>query len=478
MKIREKNIYGGNDMKLNEKNDQQWFRDYKKYNKQYVTRDKVGLFKYKPTKDNRILSYDVQLSLDGKQTRKNNNVFIVSDDAADAAQSYVIPNVLQGSTNYIVMDPGALVYDKTHAHLEKEGYNVRVIDLVGNSDIPNKVSLNPFDFTQNNTDKEAMFSSLTQSARILADCNDTLRKAEVSLLMAILLYCEEASLVEAVSKEVRERFCKLDDQNNKATLSMLHHVYENIMEFLSECLADGKPLSTFDMLMNAHYELKPNSVAYKYYTQFKTAVGPADIYPILLATHIHLQMFKMKHIYEATCITSFDPKSMLEGKQALFVIMPLNDTSYDAVAAILMHQIVYAVHDAAGGYPEYHSPEKLSVFLNIDRAMGIPNLELKVITGRKRWVDFSLICGYLNLLQENNPTSWEVLIDACDTILYLDSREPTMMQHFGKYIPEALDTAGVLAYKPDRICIVLIRGLNPMCCAKYKAEDHPNYPKN
>lgn len=464
-------------MTFNQKNDQQWFRDYKKYNKKYVEQEKIGLFKSKPTRNNRILSYDIKLSLNEKQTLKNNSVFVVSDDVIDAAQSYIIPNVLQANTNYIIMDPGSFVYDKTHALLEREGYKVKVIDLVGNYNIPNKISLNPFDFAQSNVEKEAMFGALTQSARILADCNDTLRKAEVYLLMAILLYCEEECVIEKISKEVRERFCKLDNHNN-ATLSMLYHVYENMMESLGDCLEDGDPLYMLDLLMNAHQEHNPNSVAYNYYKRFKMLLGPADTYAILLATHIHLQMFKMKHIYEATCVTSFDPKAMTEEKQALFINMPLSDTSYDAVAAILMHQIVSAVHHAAGEHPEYHSPERVSIFLSMDRAMGIPDLEIKVITGRKRWIDFSIICGNLDLLQDNYPVTWEPLIDTCDTVLYLDSQNPKTMQHFGNYVPEALDRAGVLAYKPDRICIVLIRGLDPMCCAKYKAQDHPNYPKN
>ena len=127
--------------------------------------DRIGFLKYAPNKNNKILTQEYLLSLDSKKTHKNNHTFIVSDNYMDLAYSYIIPNVLQCNTNYIVTDTGAIVYNKTQAQLTDEGYRVQVLNFTDNT-YTNQIDPSAFSLSEFITAKAALFIILPETTTI------------------------------------------------------------------------------------------------------------------------------------------------------------------------------------------------------------------------------------------------------------------------------------------------------------------------
>lgn len=91
--------------------------------------------------ETRILTKEIQMSLDDKKTRKNNHVFVAANTREDAIEHYILPNILQMNSNYVITDSGGYIYNKTKRFMEEQGYGMQVFHLM---DPENSLHFNPF----------------------------------------------------------------------------------------------------------------------------------------------------------------------------------------------------------------------------------------------------------------------------------------------------------------------------------------------
>ena len=444
-----------------------WNNDYRSYNKKYVSMKKVGLFKKIPDSYNRILTDKIQLSLNGRQTRKNNHVFIASDSFGYAAHHYIIPNILQTNSNYIVMDPGGYLYKQTHSFLESEGYRIQVFNISNPS--LSSVRYNPFENlvkvnrgSRGDSCKhsvEMMIDTIIASTSSLFDnnffgtCNHKVQEAERHLLIATALYMLE---------------------QGAATIgfaSMIHM----LDWLLEEADAEKQGTGLSDAVFRDLAETNPKSEALIEWEIYKE-LAKKDSYAILIAANIRMQLFKIETIQELTCDNTLDMKALTEPNQALFIILPEIDTTFDLIAAILIQQLVDNMYEFAEQTPPNVSlPQPLTIFLNDQRFMSVPDLSRKIVTSRKYNIGFNIISKSLKNLQNKYPQEWEIIIDNCDSILYFHSEEQKMRefisQRTGILTPEEVESLS-----QDK-CILLIRGLNPFCSNVYNLSNHPKYLK-
>lgn len=59
----------------------------------------------KPKSDNKILTQNVMLGLNGKKHRRNLNVLVCGGSGAGKTRFYCKPNIMQSNTSFIVLDP-------------------------------------------------------------------------------------------------------------------------------------------------------------------------------------------------------------------------------------------------------------------------------------------------------------------------------------------------------------------------------------
>ena len=100
----------------------------------------------KKADNNIILTDDVQLSLDTAQTGKNLNVCVVGGAGMGKTWNYVLPNILQANTSYVITDRDGYLLKKTGKFLKEQGYIIKVLNLndteVCNEDTVTNMELN------------------------------------------------------------------------------------------------------------------------------------------------------------------------------------------------------------------------------------------------------------------------------------------------------------------------------------------------
>ena len=107
-------------------------------------------------KQNKPLTQNVRLGLDTHKHRRSLNVLVIGGSGAAKTRSYVLPNILEANTNYVITDPKMEVLTATGGYLKSQGYDVRVLNLVN---LEQSDGYNPFRYIRD--EKDALRLSIT-----------------------------------------------------------------------------------------------------------------------------------------------------------------------------------------------------------------------------------------------------------------------------------------------------------------------------
>lgn len=78
----------------------------------------------------RILGKGQWISNDDIKSGLNNNDLIIGGTGSGKTGGYVIPNIRQANGNMVITDTKSILYKKLGKELEKQGYDVSILDFV------------------------------------------------------------------------------------------------------------------------------------------------------------------------------------------------------------------------------------------------------------------------------------------------------------------------------------------------------------
>ena len=115
-----------------------------------------------PKSQNKILTKNVMLGLNARKHRRNLNVLVVGGSGAGKTRFYAKPNIMQCNSSHVVLDPKGEILRDTGYLLEKEGYKIKVLDLVNTE---KSHSYNPFAYIKNDNDIQKLVGNLFKSTK-------------------------------------------------------------------------------------------------------------------------------------------------------------------------------------------------------------------------------------------------------------------------------------------------------------------------
>lgn len=448
-----------------------WFDDWKKFYKKYVDpKDNTNM----------IFSNEVKLNMNTRKTRKNNNVLVIGGSGTGKSRFMVKPNLLQANCSYVVTDPSGELLETQAHHLETvHGYKIKVFDL---TDMTKSSHYNPFRYIRDEKGVLMMVNCLIKNTNGKKEGGDPFwEKSETALLLACCFY-----LIEVMREE---------DRNFGRVLELL-----NLAEIDED---DPDAESPLDILMKALEEENPESMAVKNYKIFKMAAGKTAK-SILVSAGVRLQVFNFADVKLLTNDDTLDLGSIGDEKQALFVVIPAADSTFNFLVSMMYSQLFetlyyHAEHECKGKRLKSHVRFLLDEFANIGT---IPEFEKKLSTMRKYEISCTIILQSLSQLKAMYKDEWEVLVDNCDSFLFLGCQGKTTLEYvnqkLGKTTIRSKDSSRTLGSKgstsisrkhegrdlmtmaeiqqmPDNNCILFIRGMHPFYCTKFTLEKHKNY---
>ena len=87
-------------------------------------------------------------------------MLVIGGSGAAKTRSYVLPNILEANTNYVITDPKSEVLLATGGYLKSKGYEIRVLNLVNLSESD---GYNPFCYLRDEKDALKLVNNLIQA---------------------------------------------------------------------------------------------------------------------------------------------------------------------------------------------------------------------------------------------------------------------------------------------------------------------------
>ena len=199
---------------------------------------------------NKPLTRNVSLGLDTHKHRRSLNVLVIGGSGAAKTRGYVLPNILEANTNFVITDPKMEVLTATGGYLKSKGYDIRVLNLVN---LEQSDGYNPFRYLRDEKDALKLVNNLIQATTPKGshESDPFWTKSETALLQAIILMLFQ----EAPEYE----------QNFSMVMRVLE--YAEVKE------EDEEYVSPLDLLFQSMEQEHPDSVAVRQYKVFKLAAG-------------------------------------------------------------------------------------------------------------------------------------------------------------------------------------------------------------
>ncbi len=442
----------------------------KKVNKKY--KDTTDIFK------NKVLTQNVCIGLDGRKHRRNLNTLVCGGSGAGKTRFYCKINLMQCNTSFVVLDPKGEMLRDTGKLLEKNGYVVKVLDLIN---MEKSHCYNPFVYLKNDNDVQKLVTNLFKSTTPKgSQSNDPFWDTAASMLLL--------SLVFYLKYEAPE-----DEQNFTMVMEMLRagEVKED----------DDMYLSPLDILFDRLETKDPEHIAVKYYRDYHSG-SAKTLKSIQITLASRLEKFNLQSLSSLTITDELELSTLGEKKTALFALIPDNDTSFNFIVSILytqlFQQLFYTADHKYKGRLPVHVHFVMDEFANV----SLPDDFDKILSVmRSREVSVSIILQNLAQLKALFEKQWESIVGNCDEFLYLGGNE----QSTHKYVSELLgkETIDMNTYgkstghsgsystnyqiggrelmTPDEVrmldnkyAILFIRGERPVKDLKYDILKHPN----
>ena len=463
--------------------------------------------------NNIILTNDVKMSLNTRQTRKNLNVMVIGGSGSGKSRFYVKPNLMQSNTSYVCTDPKGELLRSTGKMLESYGYKIKVFNLI---DMAHSHNYNPFNYIYD-VDGNYSATAVIKMVNVLMKNTskegggggdqfwDDSTKALLAALCFYLVECEDKSMqnFSEVMKLLKKAEVKEGSDDYQSDLDLIFDALEFPEKYQTEEAEHNeqfKSLNLIDLAKSA----KPASqyMCLKYYKDFKKAAGDTAK-SILISTAVRLQAFNIPEVMDLTCCDNIHLEMIGDEKTVMYIIIPSSDDTFNFLAAMMYTQLFDVLYDRAnfkhGGRLPFHVRCLLDEFANVGT---IPRFEELLATMRSMEISANVIIQNLSQLKKMYKDSWENVLGNCDSLLFLGGQEPTTLEHVSKTLgKETIDTRshnrtrgrngstsendGILGRElmtvdelkvmKDNECILFVRGIYPFFCNKFVIEKHPNY---
>ena len=427
---------------------------------------------------NKILTQNVSVGLDGRKHRRNLNTLVCGGSGAGKTRFFAKPNLCQANSSYVVLDPKGELLRDTGNLLSAKGYDIKVLDLIN---MEKSHCYNPFVYLRSDNDIQRLVTNLFKNTTPKGSQSQDpfWDQAATMLLLALIFYLHyeappEEQNFPMVMEMIRAGEVREDDETYKSALDIL-----------------------FERLEMRN----PEHIALKYYRSYHSGSGKT-LKSIQITLISRLEKFNLESLASITQNDELKLWSIGEKKTAVFAIIPDNDSSFCFLVGMLytqlFQQLYYQADVIHGGRLPVHVHFLMDEFANV----ALPDEFDKLLsTMRSREISVSIIIQNLAQLKALFEKQWESIVGNCDEFLYLGGNEQSTHEYVSKLLgKETIDTntygqskgrngscstnwqlAGRELMTPDevrmldnRYALLFIRGERPVEDLKFDILKHPN----
>lgn len=486
--IAESPLYNGDEKKIQE---QKAKTDYERGLKDFFdTQQKIIKIKAKYKDADMLFTKTEKISL--YNWKLNNNTLILGASGSGKTRGFVMPNILQAHSSYIVTDPKGEILEKAGYFLsEIKGYKIRVLNL---DDKSLSDGYNPFIYIHpERKGYEERVLSLIETIIINTDGGEKKGgsdpfwdKAERLFLQAIFFFTCDGFVP-------KER-----NMNTVIQLIAMLQIAEDEDDY-------GSDLDYFAALFERKHG--NDHIGVQQWKEFRQKASGKTAKSIVISAVARLAPFRTKAVRRIFSYDSMHLEDVGEEKTAIFVVVPPTDSTFNFIAGMLFSQLFQELQYCATQVHK-HDGQRLPVpcrFIldEFANTCTIPNFIKILAYARSFGIGITPILQSLEQIKNMYKDEWGVIVDNCSELLYLGNiTHMDTLDYISKLLgkgtfdkrttghtrgrqgssSENYDVLGRELLLPDEIrklpkdnCLLIIGGRNPFYSEKYNYTSHPNY---
>lgn len=423
----------------------------------------------------------------------NNNTLIFGGSGYGKTRNFLVPNVLQAHSSFVITDPKGEILEKTGYFLKNvKGYNIRVLNL----DAP-KLSdcYNPFHYIHPERDgyEERVLTLIktiimnTNGGEDKGGSDPFWQQAEECFLQALFFFtCV---------------YFPKTERNINTFLRLM------AMLKLEEDKDDQN--SPLDIFVREEFAVKygKDHIGVQQYNEFRDKASGKTAKSIVMSAVARFAPFRTKEIRRILSADSMNLEVLGEEKTAIFVVVPPTDPTFNFMAGMLFSQMFQElqycatqVHKAEGQRLPVPVRFLLDEFANTCK---IPQFVQIIAYARSFGIGICPILQSLEQLKKMFDKEWGTVIDNCFSMLYLGGvthadtleylvklvgkgtfdkkttsqtkgRNSSNSTSYDKIGRELLDMSEIRQL-PNTDCLLFVGGKPAFWSKKYDYPSHENY---
>ncbi|PLS29976.1 TraG/TraD family protein, partial [Bifidobacterium margollesii] len=388
------------------------------------------------------------LALDTHATRRNLNALVVGGSGSGKTRSYVMPNLLNASMNWVATDPkGELMRATAPALREADPkYRVRAFDLV---DPASSCHFNPMAYINPDSPETSILqlveNLVTNTDGTKKDQGDPFwSKAERALLNALVAwtwFLADNPNLPAVCDMVADMEASEQDETKMSIIDARMAAAKELLDELAKGTPDwvgGMDRRQLDRIADGL------RFAVSQYRTFLQGAGETKK-SIIISVGVRLAPIQVRQIRDLLESDDIDLHAIGRERTAIYMIIPDTHATFNFLAAVfyqsLFETLIYDADHAEGGHLDIPLHCMLDEFANIGR---IPNFERLIATIRSRGVSVSVVLQNIAQGKALYERQWETIEGNCDSMLFLGGSEQSTTEWISKRLgAETIDTRSV-----------------------------------
>lgn len=422
----------------------------------------------------------------------NNNTLILGGSGSGKTRGFVMPNILQAHSSFVITDPKGEILEKAGYFLETvKGYRIHVLNL---DDKSKSDGYNPFVYIHpERQGYEERVLMLIEAIIINTDGGEKKGgsdpfwdKAERLFLQAIFFFTCDGFVPE--------------EQTMNTVLALI-----GMLQIGEEEDNRDSDLDYFaEIFKQKHGE---EHIGVQQYKEFREKASGKTAKSIVISAVARLAPFRTSAVRRIFSYDTMQLDRLGEEKTAIFVVVPPTDTTFNFIAGMLFTQMFQELQYCATQVHK-HDGQRLPIPVRFildefANTCTIPQFVKILAYARSFGIGIVPILQSLEQIKNMYKDEWGVIVDNCNTLLYLGSithmdtleymskllgkgtfdkkttgrtrgRSGSSSQNFDVIGRDLMDTAEIRKL-PKPNCLLVVGGKDPFYSEKYDYLSHPSY---
>ncbi|EMF0435736.1 type IV secretory system conjugative DNA transfer family protein [Enterococcus hirae] len=386
----------------------------------YATVEEMSRFADRDPEKNIILTKNACMGISNRRLdlkyQKNKNDVVIGGPGSGKTYTFIKPNIMQMNASFIVTDPKGLLVHETGSMLEKNGYKIKIFDLLN---LSNSDSFNVFNYIHTELDVDRVLEFITEGTKKSEQTGeDFWIQAEALLIRSFIAFL----WFDGKDNDYMPNLSMVGD--------MLRHTERK----------DPKVASPVENWFEEQNELHPNNYAYKQWKLFNDTYKAETRASVLAMAAGRYSVFDHAQVVDMIREDTMEIEKWNEEKTAVFISIPETSSAYNFLAAIFMATVMETLRSKVDavlqgkkllgkGKELLHVRFLIDEFANIGR---IPNIDKALATFRSREMSIVIVLQALNQLEAMYKNSWQTLVNTCDSLLFLGGDEKSTTEYLSK----------------------------------------------